>query len=155
MVGNLLAKIIGLSALGISGYDTVTNVRRQSSRYVNAKQLERLNDVYLRTDSTDGESTVTSGLQKWVRNWYLDNWLLRLKDNTVGFVVSLVDQIGNNFTTLGLGAVALFTGKGKFSLIKIPIINKIAAGLLAIKAGSFILSDLFGVGSTDPKRNDF
>ena len=45
--------------------------------------------------------------------------------------------------------------KEKFSKIKIPFVGKIAAAILAIKAGKFVLCDLFGIGSIDAKRNDF
>ena len=124
MAGNFFAKAIGLAAIGIAGFDTLSATQRQSARYVKAQQIKRLEDVYLRTDSLDNSSSVTSGMQKWARNWYMhDNWLLRMKDKTMSYASGFFDNLTNNLTTLGLGAVALFTGRGKFSLIKIPFIN--------------------------------
>ena len=153
MAGNFFAKAIGLAAIGIAGYDTLEATQRQSGRYVKAQQVGRLEDVYLRTDSIDNDSATASGMQKWARNWYMhDNWLLRMKDRTVSYTSGFFDNLGKNLTTLGLGAIALFTGSGKFSLVKIPFINKIAAVLLAVKAGHFVLSDLFGIGRGNAKK---
>ena len=156
MAGNFFAKAIGLTALGIAGFDTFAATQRQSAKYVKAQQLKRLEDVYLRTDSLDNTSTVTNGMHKWARNWYMhDNWLIRMKDTVGSYVSGLFDNFSDNLTTFALGAVALFTGRGKMSPIKIPFVNKIAALLLAVKASHFVLSDLFGVGKIDPKKGYF
>ena len=135
MAGNFIAKTIGLAAIGIAGYDAFATANRQSSRYASSMQLDRVNDVYLRTDSMDGESAVGAGMQKWARNWHLNNnWLFTGIDKVVGYVGSFAKQIGNNIITLGLGATALLCGKGKFSKFKIPYVGKIAAGILAFQA---------------------
>ena len=156
MAGNFFAKAIGLAAIGIAGFDTLSATQRQSARYVKSQQIKRLEDVYLRTDSLDNSSSVTSGMQKWARNWYMhDNWLIRMKDTVCSYVSGVCDQFSNNLTTFALGAVALFTGRGKLSPIKIPFINKVAALLLAVKASHFVLSDLFGVGKSDPRKGYF
>ena len=156
MAGNFFAKAIGLAAIGIAGYDAISTTQRQSTKYVQKMQLKRLDDVYMRTDSLEGNSAVGAGLQKWVRRWHLnDNWLFRLKDRFVSYIAGGVENLGNHLTTMGLGAVALFTGGGKGLLGKIPVLNKLAAGILAIKAGKFVLCDLFGVGASDPRRTRF
>lgn len=169
MAGNFLAKTIGLAAIGIVGYDSVTTANRQSSRYASSRQIDRVNDVYLRTDSLDNESAVAAGMQKWARNWHhSNNWLFRGFDKICAYTGSLFNQLGNNLITLGLGALAIFCTKGQkalpqnaslikkgISALRIPIVGKIAAGLLAIKAGKFVLCDLFGLGAGDPKRTEF
>jgi len=156
MAGNFLAKTIGLAAIGIAGYDSFATANRQSSRITTAKQLERINDVYLRTDSLDSESAVASGMQKWARNWHMsDNFFFRAFDKTTSYFGSLFSQLGNNIITLGLGATALLCGKGKFSKIKIPFVGKFAATLLALQAGKFVLVDLLGFGASDPRRTNF
>ena len=58
MAGNLIAKAIGVAAIGIAGYDALTTANRRASRYSTAAQLERVNDMYLRTDALDGESVI-------------------------------------------------------------------------------------------------
>lgn len=153
MAGNLLAKAIGLAAVGIAGYDTITTAHRRSNRYVQQQQLSRLGDVFRRTDTLDEGSTFAAKMQKWARRWYMnDNWLFRLKDKVVSYVSGTAEQLGNNLTTLGLGAVALLTGGGKGLLGKIPVVGKLAAALLAVKAGKFVLCDLFGIGSGNSRH---
>ncbi len=154
MAGNLIAKAIGLAAMGIAGYDVVASTHRQSNRFVQGQQINRLNDVYMRTDSARSDSTVANGLQNWARRWYMkDNWLFKVKDRLVSYIAGFANNTISNLTTIGLGAVALFTGGGKGVLGKIPLVGKFAAGLLAIKAGKFVLCDLFGVGTKDYKNN--
>ncbi len=154
MAGNLLAKVVGLAAMGVAGYDTIASTQRQSNRYVQNQQLNRLNDVYMRTDSLDSDSTLANKLQNWARKWYMtDNWLFRMKDKFVSYIAGTANNAAENLTTFGLGALALFTGGGKGILGKIPVVGKLAAALLAVKAGKFILCDLFGVGAKDYRQN--
>ena len=171
MAGNLIAKAIGVAAIGISGYDALTTANRQASRYSTAAQLERVNDMYLRTDALDGESVIGCKMQKWARNWHLNNnWLFNGFDKITGYASSLFQQIGNNITTIGLGALTLFSlskpkvaahgakmalGTKLTNMLKIPMVGKIAAGILALQAGKFVLCDLMGIGKGDPKRTTF
>jgi len=174
MAGNLFSKMIGLTALGLATYDTFATTRLQTPRLSKFKHLERLEDIYLRTDSSATESVLINNLQNGTRSWHLtDNWLFRMKDNVVSYVSNFCSNVVNNATTLGLGAVAFLSGKKgtlnptqvknlkffpklmykikNFAPIKVPVLGKIAAGLLAIKAGSFILHDLFGVGASSSR----
>ena len=152
MFGNLITKAIGLTALGLAGYDTITTTKIQTERGTKMAQINRLNDTFMRTDTLETESQVANGLQNWARRWHTrDNWLFRLKDNVCGYVGNFIMNVGNNITTLGLGAIALLCGKGKFSPVKIPIIGKLAAILLAGQAGFYILRDLFGIGAVSDR----
>ena len=152
MLGNFVAKAIGLTALGLAGYDTLTTTKIQTARSAKFSSIKRLEDTYMRTDTLDSESQVANGLQNWSRNWHLkDNWLFRAKDNVCGYVGNFINNFGDNVTTLALGAMALLCGKGKFSPIKVPFIGKIAATLLAVKAGFYVLRDLFGIGAVSDR----
>ena len=46
-------------------------------------------------------------------------------------------------------------GKRLTNALKVPIVGKIAAGILALQAGKFVLCDLMGIGKGDPKRTTF
>ena len=152
MLGNFITKAIGLTAIGLAGYDTLTTTKIQTARSTKLAQIKRLEDTYLRTDTLDSESQIKNGLQNWSRKWHTnDNWLFRAKDNVCGYVSNFIDNFGSNITTLGLGAIALLCGKGKFSPIKIPVIGKLAAVLLAGRAGFYVLRDLFGIGSVSDR----
>ena len=153
MVGNFIAKAIGLTAVGLAGYDTLTTTKIQTARGINQSHLKRLEDTYLRTDSLGSESQVANGLQNWARRWHItDNWLFKMKDGVCGYVSNFVENFMSNITTIGLGAAALLCGKGKFSLIKVPFVGKIAACLLALKGASYVLRDLFGIGAVDDRK---
>ena len=157
MAGNFLAKTIGLAALGIASYDTLTATNRQTSRYMRQAKLERIDDTYMRTSSLSTESETQMKMHRWAKNWKLGgNRLLETKDGIVGGIGSFFEQFGSNISTFALGAVALFTGakKGFLSRIKIPYVGKIAAGILAFQAGKFVLCDLFGLGKENPRRLD-
>ena len=148
MLGNFITKTIGLTAVGLAGYDVLATTKNQTSREAKYAQVQRLNDVYMRTDALESESEVANGLQNWARKWHMgDNWLYRLKDNVTCYCSNFAKNLGDNITTIALGAVALLCGKGKFSPIKIPVIGKVAAGLLGVKAGFYVLRDLFGIGA--------
>ncbi len=152
MLGNFVAKAIGLTALGMAGYDTLVTTKIQAAREAKQLNIKRIEDTYMRTDTLDGESQIANGLQNWSRRWHLgDNWLFRAKDNVCAYVGNFVNNIADNVVTLGLGAVALLCGKGKFSPIKIPFVGKIAAIILAAKAGFYVLRDLFGIGAVSDR----
>lgn len=153
MLGNFITKAIGLTAIGLAGYDTLTTTKIQTARETKLSSIKRLEDTYLRTDTLESESQIENGLQNWARRWHLrDNWLLRTKDNICNYVGNFVENFGGNITTLALGTMALLCGKGKFSPVKIPFIGKFAATLLAVKAGFYILRDLFGIGSVSDRN---
>ena len=148
MLGNFITKAVGLTAIGLAGYDTLSTTKIQTARGTRFAQVKRLEDTYMRTDTLDTESQVANGLQNWARRWHLgDNWLFRAKDNVCGYCSNFINNVSHNLTTLGLGAITLLCGKGKFSPIKIPVLGKLAAVLLAGKAGFYVLRDLFGIGA--------
>lgn len=155
MFGKILTKTIGIAAIGLAGHDILSTTKVQAKRSARLSQLKRINDVYLRTDSLDTESRLANNLQNWSRKWHLeDNWFYRTKDSITGYISSFVDNVGQNFSTLGMGLVALLCGKGRLSPIKIPVIGKLAAIGLSIKAGFYVLRDLFGIGSIS-ERNKY
>ncbi len=148
MLGNFLAKAVGATAIGLVGYDTLSTTKIQAAREAKLSQIKRIEDTYMRTDTLDSESHIANGLQNWSRRWHLgDNWLFKTKDSVCAYVGNFVNNIAGNVTTFALGAVALLCGKGKFSPIKVPYIGKLAALLLAGKAGFYVLRDLFGIGA--------
>ena len=148
MLGNFIAKAIGITAVGIAGYDTLGMTKIQAARETKLAQIKRLEDTYMRTGTLDSESMVESGLQNWARRWHLNNnWLFRMKDGVASYTSNFAENFMANITTLGLGLAALLCGKGKLSPIKIPFVGKIAALLLAVKGGSYVLRDLFGIGA--------
>ena len=152
MIGNFLAKAVGATALGLVGYDTFKTTKIQAAREAKLSQIQRIEDTYMRTDTLDGESHIANGLQNWSRRWHLgDNWLFKAKDNVCSYVSNFIGNIASNITTIGLGTVALLCGKGKFSPIKVPYVGKLAALLLAGKAGFYVLRDLFGIGAVSDR----
>ena len=92
-------------------------------------------------------------MQKWSRSWALDNNLFERRQTTKSRVVSFAKAFADNVVIFALGATALFTGKGRFSLLKIPCLNKIAAGLLVFKAGKTVAHNALGFGGKDYRVN--
>ena len=153
MAGNFLTKAIGIAALGIAAHDTISTSNHMAPKYKRRYRVAHLNDVYMNSSSTASCSKWDSKMQKWSRRWALDNDLFdtghSIKSRLVSFGKSFVD----NAALWALGSMALFTGKGKFSVLKVPYLKKIAAGLLALKAGTTVIKNAFGIGGEEYKAN--
>ena len=152
MLGNFITKAIGATAIGLAGYDTLVTTKIQAAREAKHAQIKRIEDTYMRTDTLESESQIANGFQNWSRRWHLrDNWLFRAKDNVCAYVSNFVSNFAGNITNIALGTVALLCGKGKFSPVKIPFVGKLAAILLAGRAGFYVLRDLFGIGAVSDR----
>jgi len=149
MAGNFFAKAIGIAALGIAAHDTVASTNSLAPQYARKLRVGQLNDVYMRTSSLSEPSIVGSKMQNWSRRWALDNNVYEYKNTIVSNIVCFCKRAADNGVLFGLGALAALTGKGKFSVLKIPYINKIAATLLLIKGGHCIAKNALGLGSDD------
>ncbi|MCQ2957458.1 MAG: hypothetical protein MJ180_00990 [Candidatus Gastranaerophilales bacterium] len=153
MAGNFFAKAIGLAAVGTVACDVAATTREQAPKYAKRLRVEQLNDIYMGSSGLDTTSVVGSKLHKMIRRWNLDNNPFRTRQNIVSYVKCFCRNLTDNGITLGLGAIALFTGTGKFSLVKVPVLNKVAAALLAIKGCSFVFKNVLGFGADDFRRN--
>ena len=153
MVGSFFTKVVGLAALGIAGYDTVATTKQLAPKYARQLRVEQLNDMYMRTSASDSPSVLDGKFGKSIRRWSLDNNLFAFKQKVVSNVVCFSRQVADNCITFGLGALALLAGTGRFSPIKIPVIGKAAAILLALKGGYTVLKGVFGIGEPDYRKN--
>ncbi len=153
MVGNFVTKVIGLAALGLAGYDTIKTTSQLAPKYARQLRVEQLNDMYMRTMSSDSPSVLDSKFGQSVRRWSLDNNIFRTSQKIKSNVICFTRKLADNFIPLTLGAAALLTGSGRFSLLKIPYLDKIAAIALAVKGGMTVLRSVFGVGEPDYRKN--
>ena len=153
MAGNFFTKAIGLAALGIAAHDTISTTGSLAPKYERKLRLEQLNDVYMKTCAMDSPSVIGSKMQNWSRKWALDNNLFSTRQKIVSNVVCFSKKFADNIVLFGLGAAALLTGKGKFSLLKIPCLNKIAAAILLLKGAGFVLHSALGIGGKDYRNN--
>jgi len=153
MAGNFFAKAIGLAAVGTVACDVIETTKEQAPKYAKRLRVEQLNDIYMGTSALNSTSVVGSKLQKMARRWNLDNNPFRMRQKLTSNIKCFCKNLTDNAITLGLGAIALFTGSGKFSLIKIPVLNKVAAVLLALKGCKFVVQNVLGIGANDYKRN--
>ena len=153
MAGNFFAKAIGLAAVGTVACDVIETTKEQAPKYAKRMRVDQLNDIYMGSSALSTTSMVGSRVQKMIRRWNLDNnpfkTSQKIKSNIKCFWKNLTDNAG----MLALGCVALFTGTGKFSLIKIPVLNKVAAAILAIKGCGFVFKNVLGIGTNDYRRN--
>jgi hypothetical protein len=145
----LLAKAIGIGAVGISAYDICSETKRAGNNYVRYAGAQRAQDCFLRTSTTTSKSAFGNSVQNWIRERSLHSPIFRLYDKIVGFSKSLVDSTGRNIDKLGLGILALI-GSGKGILGKIPILGIASAGILAAHGINFLIENIFG-NSNNPK----
>jgi len=153
MAGNFLTKAIGIAALGIAGYDTVSSAKYMAPKYKRRYRVAQLNDVYMNTSGLGSCSKWDSKMQTWSRRWALDNNIFDTSQSIKSKIVAFSKSFFNNAGTIALGAMALFTGKGKMSVLKIPYLNNIAAALLALKAGKTVVNNALGIGGKDYRSN--
>lgn len=153
MAGNFLTKVIGLAALGIASYDTIETSSHLAPKYKTKYRLDQINDVYMKNNSLASCSKWDSRMQNWAKGWTLDNNFFDTTQSIKSKTVSFVKSFWDNAVLFGLGATALFTGKGKLSVLKVPYLDKIAAGILAFKAGKSIIGNVLGFGGKDYRSN--
>jgi len=149
MAGNFFAKAIGIAALGIAAHDTVSTTNSLAPKYAKQLRVKQLNDVYMRTSSLSEPSIVGSKMQNWSKRWALDNNIYEYKNTLFSNVVCFCKKAADNAILFGLGSLALLTGKGKLSVLKVPYLNKIAAGLLLLKGCHFVAKNALGIGDDD------
>lgn len=155
MAGSFLTKAIGLAALGIAAHDTISTSSHMAPKYKRMYRLSQLNDVYMNSASSASCSKWDAQTQKWSRRWALDNNLRDIDQNIRSKLVAFGKSFTDNVFLWGLGLTALFTGKGKLSVLKIPYLDKIAAATLALSAGKNLVVNALGWGGKDYRSNSF
>ncbi|MDD3593398.1 MAG: hypothetical protein PHX18_02105 [Candidatus Gastranaerophilales bacterium] len=149
--GSFIAKTIGIAALGIAGYDSLSSTHRNAVRDTQAQTINQIEDVYLRNDSMETQSIASHKIRNWAQNWFTDTGIMSVLMGVKNYVTGFFGNITDNAITFGLGFLALFASKSKPGILgKAPIVGKLAAGLLALQAGKFIVCDMFGLFKTKP-----
>ena len=153
MAGNFFAKAIGLAAVGTVACDVIETTNEQAPKYAKRLRVEQLNDIYMGSSGLSTTSIVGSKVRNMIKRWNLDNNPFKTSQKIKSNIKCFWRNLSDNAGTLALGCIALFTGSGKFSLIKITVLNKIAAAILAIKGCSFVFKNILGIGADDYRRN--
>lgn len=145
----LLAKAIGIGAVGISAYDICNQTARTGNNYIRYMGAKRVQDSFMRTSTTQSKSAFGNGVQNWIREKQLNSPIKRFFDKITGYSVSFVNSVSKHIGTLSIGLLAvLSTGKG--ILGKIPGLGIASAGLLAAHCINFLLENIF-VNVNNPK----
>lgn len=141
-----LTKGVGLTALGIVGYDAHIVGRLQADCYAKGKDADACMETFNNTQYLSSPSSTTAGMKKVVHNFEMDSNFRHFVNSAIGYFKGFGEMLIDAVIPLGLGAAAAF-GKG--------ILAKCSAIGLGIYAGVKLFKDVLGFGHYNDLNKKF
>ena len=134
--GKILAKTIGIAAMGMVGYDAYNYGKWQAKTNTKVTTADWLAHVNENSQTLDSNSVIGNKVKTGFNKWFVDHRINASLAGMGGFFSGMVKSLEDNVIPFGLAAGALMFKK----------CDKLCAIGLALYAAKYFVTNMLGIG---------